>query len=314
MQNIGILIEYKDGQPKTANYGVITASQDDNAEIYALLPEGTAADAKESLQSYGINKIIEISSGQGPIPWNPEAWSDAIVQAMKYFDIRTLMGLTSSQGKDLLARIAASLDAPLVMDCIAVNPIEKTVKKSQYSGKAIATMKTHGAFHVFGVRPNVIEAALDPCEAECHIYNVHPRKKQLNVINIISSSFGDIDLSEADVILSGGRGLENSDNFNLLRECAELIGAAVGASRVAVDSGWVPHAMQVGQTGRTVSPKVYIACGISGSVQHFAGMKTSGRIIAINTDPNAAIISKCDYFAVSDLFDVIPALTQRLKQ
>jgi electron transfer flavoprotein alpha subunit len=313
MQNIGVLIEYKDGQPKTANYGVITASNCDNSDRYALLLEGTAADAKEHLQVYGINKIVEISSQQGSIPWHPELWSDAIIQAMKHFNIKTLLGLSSSQGKDLLPRIAASLDAPLVMDCIAVNPIDKTVKKSQYSGKIIATMKTHGAFHVFGVRPNAIEAALDPCEAECLIYKVRPRGKQLNVKNIISSAIGDIDLSEADVILSGGRGLENSENFNLLRECAEAMGAAVGASRVPVDSGWVPHAMQVGQTGRTVSPKAYIACGISGSVQHFAGMKTAGLIIAINTDPNAAIISKCDYYAVSDLFDIIRALTLMLR-
>jgi electron transfer flavoprotein alpha subunit len=281
---------------------------------YAFMLEGKAADAKERLQSYGIHKIVEIRSEQGRISWHPERWSDAVVQAVKHFDIGTLLGLSSPQGKDLLPRIAASLEAPLIMDCLAVDPVEKTVKKSQYSGKTIATMKTRGAFHVYGVRPNAIEAAFDPCEAECLSYQVHLREKQLEVINIISSSLGDIDLSEADVILSGGRGLENSDNFNLLRECADVMGAAVGASRVAVDSGWVPHAMQVGQTGKTVSPKAYIACGISGSVQHFAGMKTSGLIIAVNTDPNAAIMSKCDYFAVSDLFDVIPELTRRLKQ
>jgi electron transfer flavoprotein alpha subunit len=107
--------------------------------------------------------------------------------------------------------------------------------------------------------------------------------------------------------------MENSENFRILWQCAEQINAAVGASRVAVDAGWVPHAMQVGQTGATVSPKVYIACGISGSVQHFAGMKTSGLIIAINTDPEAAIIKRCDYFAVADLFEIIPLLTGMLR-
>ena len=314
MQNIGVLIECKDGQPKAANSGVITAMQRHIGERYALMLEGDVADARELLQSYGIQKIVEIGSQQGPISWHPEMWSDAVVQTMKHFDIGTLLGLSSPQGKDLLPRIAASLDAPLIMDCLAVDPVEKTVKKSQYSGKVVATMKTHGAFHIYGVRPNAIEAAFNPCEAECLTHMVHLREKQLKVIKIISSSLGDIDLSEADVILSGGRGLENSENFDLLRECAEAMGAAVGASRVAVDSGWVPHAMQVGQTGKTVSPKAYIACGISGSVQHFAGMKTSGLIIAVNTDPNAAIMSKCDYFAVADLFDVVPELTRRLKQ
>ena len=122
-----------------------------------------------------------------------------------------------------------------------------------------------------------------------------------------------IDLTEADIILSGGRGLGNTENFNLLFDCAEKMAAAVGASRVAVDEGWVPHAMQVGQTGKTVSPKVYIACGISGSVQHFAGMKTAAMIIAVNKDSEAAIMKRCDYFVVADLFEIIPALTTRLK-
>ena len=107
--------------------------------------------------------------------------------------------------------------------------------------------------------------------------------------------------------------MENGENFSILRECAEHVGAAVGASRAAVDAGWVPHALQVGQTGATVSPKVYIACGISGSIQHFAGMKTSRMIIAINTDPDAAIVKKCDYYAVANLFDIIPEITGILK-
>ena len=107
--------------------------------------------------------------------------------------------------------------------------------------------------------------------------------------------------------------MENGENYRILRECAVQMRAAVGASRVAVDAGWVPHAMQVGQTGATVSPKVYIACGISGSIQHFAGMKTSRMIIAINTDPDAAILKKCDYYAVADLFDILPLITRSLK-
>ena len=135
----------------------------------------------------------------------------------------------------------------------------------------------------------------------------------LTIKEVKQTGFVGVDLTEADVIISGGRGMENSDNFRILWECAEKIGAAVGASRAAVDAGWVPHSMQVGQTGATVSPKVYIACGISGSVQHFAGMKTAGLIIAINTDPDAAIIKRCDYFALANLFDIIPLLTSKLK-
>jgi electron transfer flavoprotein alpha subunit len=126
---------------------------------------------------------------------------------------------------------------------------------------------------------------------------------------------GTQNLSEADVIVSGGRGMKNGENFKLIFDCAKAFGdAAVGASRVAVDEGWVPYAMQVGQTGTKVNPKVYIACGISGSVQHLAGMKTSGLIIAINTDANAAILAHCDYFVIGDLFTILPALTRKLNE
>ncbi|RUA01581.1 MAG: electron transfer flavoprotein subunit alpha/FixB family protein, partial [Deltaproteobacteria bacterium] len=116
-----------------------------------------------------------------------------------------------------------------------------------------------------------------------------------------------------EIIISGGRGMKNGENFQILQECAQVMGAAVGASRVAVDNGWVPHSMQVGQTGTTVCPKLYIACGISGSIQHFAGMKTAGTIVCINTDPDAAMMQQCDYGIAGDLFKIIPALTRQLK-
>jgi electron transfer flavoprotein alpha subunit len=134
-------------------------------------------------------------------------------------------------------------------------------------------------------------------------------------LEVLESRQGDPNaqnLAEADVIISGGRGLKSGEHFKLLFDCAKPLGAAVGASRVAVDNGWVPYAMQVGQTGVKVNPKVYIACGISGSVQHFAGMKTSQMIIAINSDENAAILSNCDYYAVGDLFEILPELARAL--
>jgi electron transfer flavoprotein alpha subunit len=232
---------------------------------------------------------------------------------MESLGIKVLLGLASIQGKDLLARIAAALDAPLILDCIAVNLAEHTVQKSQFSGKTIATLKVEGAFRIYGIRPNTIEATLSPSEAQVVAFPTVEKNADLTVNEIKQSSSGGIDLTEADVILSGGRGLENSENFSVLFECADVIGAAVGASRVAVDEGWVPYAMQVGQTGKTVCPKVYIACGISGSVQHFAGMKTAGMIIAINKDPEAAIVKKSDYFVIADLFKIVPVMTRHLK-
>jgi electron transfer flavoprotein alpha subunit len=312
MRKIGILIETKEGALKKTNFGVITAARDDGHELYGFLLDGSGADHRTELEAYGIHKIVEITSKEGPLDWNPVSWSMSMVHAMDHFGVQTLLGLTSAQGKELLPRIAAALDAPLVMDCIDINLSEHTVKKSQFSGKTVAAIKVNGPCYIYGIRPNVFEAKPSRNEAEIITFQTDLENGGLVVKEIRPGASRGIDLTEADIIISGGRGMKNSDNFRLLFECADLIGAAVGASRVAVDAGWVPHSMQVGQTGATVSPKVYIACGISGSVQHFAGMKTSALIVAINTDPEASIVKNCDYYIVADLFEIIPLLTRQM--
>jgi electron transfer flavoprotein alpha subunit len=313
MQKIGILIEAKNGEIKKTNLGVITVARGDSRELFAFLLDEIRDDQKDVLASYGVHKIVEIKSGDKPIDYNPVSWSQAVIQAMVQFDVNTLLGLAGIQGQNLLPRIAAGLNAPLVMDCSAVDLAGHSVQKSQYSGRAIATLKTEGDYHIYGIRPHAIDASPAPGRAENVTFQAEVRKDGLMVKEIKQGDSGGIDLTEADIIISGGRGMENSENFSVLFECAEKMEAAVGASRVAVDEGWVPYGMQVGQTGKTVSPKVYIACGISGSVQHFAGMKTAAMIIAINKDDGAAIMKRCDYFVAADLFDILPALTARLK-
>jgi electron transfer flavoprotein alpha subunit len=313
MQKIGIFIETKNGEIKKTNLGVITSARGDGRELYAFLLEILPEDQKDLLQAYGVHNIVEIQSADAPIDYNPVSWSQAVIQAMIHFGIDALLGLAGLQGQNLLPRIAAGLNAPLVMDCSAVDLDGHTVRKSQFSGRTLAVLKTEGPYHIYGIRPNAIEAAPAGVQAELLSFQAEIKTDGLAVKEIKPGDSGRLDLSEADVIISGGRGMENSENFDLLFECAEKLGAAVGASRVAVDEGWVPHTMQVGQTGKTVSPKVYLACGISGSVQHFAGMKTAAMIIAVNTDREAAIMKKCDYFMVCDLFEIIPALTAKLE-
>lgn len=313
MQSIGLLIEVKDGRVKKANFGMATAARGENRQLVALVVDAPADDAKASLEAYGVARIINISTGGRN--WNPALQAAAVVAAIERFAITDLIGLTSPAGRDLLPRIAARLDAPLVMDCIAIDLEARRVKTSQYSGKTIATIALTGRHFIYGLRANVVAPRAAPAVAEVIDFAFEEDPDPgYQVIETRSDGSGAPYLAESDIIISGGRGLKNGENFKLLFDCASQMNASVGASRVAVDNGWVPYAMQVGQTGVKVNPKVYIAVGISGSVQHFAGMKTAKMIIAINTDANAAIMANCDYYAVGDLFEILPELKKQLSE
>jgi electron transfer flavoprotein alpha subunit len=313
MPKIGILIETTADGIKPTLYGVITAARGPEHELYGFVFDGKASEYQDELQTYGIHKIVDIQSEKGPLSWNPDCWARAVVEALHHFGIDILIGLTSFQTKDVFPRIASILDAPLLLDCIRVDLKTLTAEKSQFSGKTVATFKLRGTHYLFGIRPNVISAAPSPVTGELLSFQTKISERSLTVEGVKKDASGALDLAEAAIIISGGRAMQNSENYRILHECAQVLGAAVGASRVAVDAGWVPHSMQVGQTGTTVSPHLYIACGISGSVQHFAGMKTAQVVVAINTDPQAAMMQQCDYGIVGDLFKVVPILTRQLK-
>lgn len=311
MRSIGLLIELKDGQVKESNFGMAAAACADGLEIVALVVDAPAGATKSALEAHGVTRIIDIKTGHSG--WNPLQQADAVAAAMERFAIDSLIGLTSPAGRELLPRIAAKLDAPLIMDCIAIDPEAHRVRTSQYSGKTVATITLNGNHFIYGLRPNAVPAIDRPVTADIVDFEwAAAPDGAYQVLDTRVDESGGQYLAEADIIISGGRGMKSGENFSLLFGCARHLGAAVGASRVAVDNGWVPYAMQVGQTGVKVNPKVYIAVGISGSVQHFAGMKTAKTIIAINTDENAAIMANCDYYAVGDLFEILPELEKAL--
>lgn len=309
MSKTGILIEIENNEVKETSLGVMTAAA--GQEIYALVPGRDAEAVKEKLAEYGAGVIVSLTALEGGA--SPDVQAEVLAAAVKEYHLEALLGTASTVGRDLFARVAAILDQPLVSDCVAVNVAEKTVKKSHFSGKIFATLKVNGSVFLCTLRPNSIDPVAASGAGEVVTFSGEARDPGLiKVLETKKAGGGRLDLTEAPIVITGGRAIKAAENYAMLEACAAKLGAAVGASRAAVDAGYAPHTMQVGQTGKTVSPKLYIACGVSGAVQHFAGMKTSKVIVAINEDKDAPIFSKCDYGIVGDIFDVVPKLTEKL--
>jgi len=310
MARTGILIEIENNVVKETSFGVMTAAA--GQQIYALVLGRDASALKSALAEYGADTIVSIDASGSALS-SPDLQAQLLAAAVKEYHLEALLGTASVTGKDLFARVATIMDEPLVSDCVQVNIEDKTVKKSHFSGKTFATLKVGGSVFLCTIRPNSIEPVASPAAGELMEFSADVADPGLiRIVETKKAGTGKVDLTEAPIVITGGRAIKAAENYKMLEACAQKIGAAVGASRAAVDAGFAPHSMQVGQTGKTVSPRLYIACGVSGAVQHFAGMKTSKVIVAINEDKDAPIFSKCDYGIVGDIFDVIPVLTEKL--
>ncbi len=308
MAKTGILIEIENDAVKETSLGAMTAAA--GSEIYALVINTDAHTVKDTLANYGAETIVDV---KGDLSTSPDLMAETLVAIVKEYGLDTLLGSASATGKDIFARVAAIMDEPLMSDVLGLNIAKRTVRKSHFSGKIMATLKVNGSILLSTIRPNIIEPKPNPANGNIITFDVEIFDPGLTKIaEVQKSNSGKLDLTEAPVIVTGGRAINAAENFAMLDACAEKLGAAVGASRAAVDAGFAPHSMQVGQTGKTVSPKLYIACGVSGAVQHFAGMKTSKVIVAINEDKHAPIFGKCDYGIIGDIFEVVPKLTEKL--
>lgn len=310
MIKTGVLIEAADGAVKESSLGVLNAAA--GTEVYALVMDNDVRAAIERLREYGAAKIVNIASS-GDLSNSPDLQAEVLAEVAEQYHLDALLGSASDIGNDLFARLAAILDEPLLSDCVQVDIAGKKAIKSHFSGKVLARLKVNASIFLCTVRPNAIEAVMAPAKGE--IIDFPSNAVDPELIKIVETKQADtekVDLLEAQIVVTGGRGIKAAENFKMLEACADKIGAAIGASRAAVDAGYAPHSIQVGQTGKTVSPRLYIACGVSGAVQHFAGIKTAKVIVAINEDKDAPIFTKCDYGILGDIFKVIPALTEKL--
>ena len=277
----------------------------------AVIGDGIDRRAAE-LKDYGADTIYTVSA-EGFHSVLTDRHADILASIVETTGASTIILGATALGKELAARMAARLDAPLAMDCISMD-IRKdslTATRPIYGGKVFADIVLYGVPRVVAIRPNSFPVT--PAIGRGRMETIGDGSRAGGLVFIEKTVESDkIVLTEADVVVSGGRGMGGGD-YTILEELAELLGGAVGASRSAVDEGWRPYSDQVGQTGKVVSPNVYIACGISGAIQHLAGMSSSRVIVAVNKDPDAPIFSKADYAVVGDVFEIVPCISEAVR-
>jgi electron transfer flavoprotein alpha subunit len=272
----------------------------------ALAPELAACGA-DAVQVYDDDAFAAYAT---------ESYARALAHAVSEAQATVVLVPFTAMGKDVAPRVAAKLGAGLASDCVALAMKDGrlTARRPMYAGKAYASVEWEGTPQIATLRPNVFPlGAPDAARQPKVSRSTADASARARVTAVKAAAAGKVQLTEAQVIVSGGRGLKGPEHFHLVEELAEALGAATGASRAVVDAGWVDHSMQVGQTGKTVSPTLYVACGISGAIQHLAGMSSSKFIVAINKDADAPIFKVANYGLLGDVFEILPKLTEAAK-
>ncbi len=313
------ILEQRDNKLKRSAYEVIsTASRlagELNLEAECLVIGNEIENISEA-GKYGIKKLILFKNEQLS-NYSTSAYTKIISDYVKENGISFIVISGTALGKDLAPHLSGRLNAGSLMDCVSLDASSGDVIATRpvYAGKALIDVKLNTDIKVFVLRPNVFKAEVKDENGSADVETRNADNPDLKTrVTEIKKSEGKLDVAEADIIVSGGRGLKSADNFHLVEELADVLGAAVGASRAVVDAGWRDHREQVGQTGKTVSPSLYVACGISGAIQHLAGMSSSKYIVAINKDKDAPIFNVADYGIAGDVFEILPALTEEIKK
>ncbi|MFZ7110906.1 MAG: electron transfer flavoprotein subunit alpha/FixB family protein [Desulfatiglandales bacterium] len=322
-QGVMAIAEQRDGEIRKVSYEMVSEAKRLadalGQQVTAVLLGANVKEKAAALAHYGADKVV-VADDPRLEPYTTDAHTGVLADLIKSEDPQIVIMGASVQGKDLAARLSARLGTGMAQDCtafsieggnlVAIRPI--------YAGKAYAKVTYSNTPQMATARPNVMKLNEPDTSKSAEVVDaaisLDDSALKTKVVEVVRDESGKVDLTEADRIVSGGRGLKGPEGFKVLEDLAAVLGATVGASRSAVDAGWRDQTDQVGQTGKVVSPNLYIACGISGAIQHLAGMSTSKVIVAINKDPDAPIFQKSDYGVVDDLFNVVPALTEEVKK
>jgi electron transfer flavoprotein alpha subunit len=318
MSKIFVFAEHKSGALKRGAMELLQAAQKSGNTVIGMVVGSGADKAAVEMGHHGAQEV-HVFKDAALDAYNPELYTLAITSVLEKVQPQIVLASATSTARDVFPKIAARLKTGIASDCteLTINGDNVTAKKPLYSGKAFAIASFENSpIKIVLMRANQLPVDEGDASKSAKVIEQTLTTPDLKTLikEVVKGTSEKLDLTEANIIVSGGRGLKEAGNFKLLNDLAEVLGATVGASRAVVDAGWVPHGMQVGQTGKTVAPTLYIAVGVSGAIQHLAGMSGSKVIVAINSDPGAPIFQKATYGIVGDLFDVIPKLTEEFKK
>lgn len=312
-----VFLEQRNGQIKKASFEAAKVGADLasklGTEVEAVVI-GNEIESPESVGGYGVAKVTHLKNAL------LENYSDAYKELLTSFTEEVnadyLVFGNTAMGKDLAPKLSAKLDAGVAMDILAYDLDGENLKATRpvYAGKALVEVSISSDKKILSLRPNVFNAGDSTGDAAEVIVKETEVAELKAKVTELKKSGDKLDVSEAEFVVAGGRGLKEADQFSLVEDLAQELGAAIGASRAVVDAGWRPHSEQVGQTGKVVSPTLYIALGISGAIQHLAGMRSSKYIVAVNKDADAPIFQIADYGITGDVFEVVPALIEEIKK
>jgi electron transfer flavoprotein alpha subunit len=317
MTGVLILVEHEGAGVDELSLQALTLARDvaGGDPVSALLVGDGGRDAAALLGAYGVSNAY-VAEGDRLAAYAPGAWAQCAIELIERLKPRAVVAAGSNRGNEVMSHVAARRDLPFAANCTHVDG--DTVTRVRWGGSLLEEARVHGTPALLSAAPHTMTAATvngaDAPSIEAFTPALSDAELAVRVSEHVSTVTEGVSLADAKVVVSGGRGVGSADGFAILEELAGLLGAAVGCSRVVTSSGWRPHTDQVGQTGTKISPDLYIACGISGATQHIAGCKGAKKILAINSDAEAPILSSADYAVIGDLTEIVPAITAELRK